>query len=232
MNSQGTAMPINESFQSGQTATAWSSHPSGIGYRRAGTVSGSGSGGGSSTPGNVPMLDSGTANGSDSQELTRVQNYDAGSTENTNVTQAAPTSRRPEDRRRRERGGNESDGRGSASSSSRTTTAAAGSGQGNGDDPAASGGPERDGSDEGEDEEDLEKELRGWGFTDEDLWWLNSFGWTRDDLRSALGELAYNYPYMSKDDVMAAAFESNGVRFARPRPTEPPIRGHLISIQA
>ena len=39
------------------------------------------------------MMDSGTANGSDSQELTRVQNYDAGSNENTNVTQAAPTSR-------------------------------------------------------------------------------------------------------------------------------------------
>ena len=39
------------------------------------------------------MMDSGTANGSDSQELTRVQNFYAGSNENTNVTQAAPTSR-------------------------------------------------------------------------------------------------------------------------------------------
>ena len=64
-----------------------------------------------------------------------------------------------------------------------------------------------------------------WGFTDEDLWWLNSFGWTRDDLRSAPGELAYNYPYMSKDDVMAAAFESNGVEIRTPPPDRAPDQG-------
>ena len=89
-------MAIEEQCQS--SPTRWSSHPSGIGYRRAGTVSGSGSCCSGSTAGNAPMMDSGTANGSDSQELTRVQNYDAGSNENTNVTQAAPTSaqrRRP-----------------------------------------------------------------------------------------------------------------------------------------
>ncbi len=101
----GTSLWLEESYQPGGSHTQWMTHPSGIGYRRssAGVVGGghsggSGSGSGSSgmgppMSGNSPMMDSGTSDGSDADELTRLNSFDTGANENANATQAAPTSR-------------------------------------------------------------------------------------------------------------------------------------------
>ena len=122
VNSAGTSIGLEESYQSGGTPTAWVSHPSGIGYRRPGPATGSGSGGGggggsgssSGIPGNAPVMDSGTSDGGDNAELMRLQTYDTGGNENPNSTQAGRSIARPgggqhhggcEDRRVGERGG-------------------------------------------------------------------------------------------------------------------------------
>src|SRR5579885_1911166 len=102
----GNGLVIEDSDRSVGAQTALVAYPMGIGYRRAGSYSnggsgsGSGSGGGSgsgsgggSTAGNAPVLDSGTSDGSDQAELTRLSSYNTGANENPNVGQAAPTSR-------------------------------------------------------------------------------------------------------------------------------------------
>ena len=100
-NPGGTALWLEESNQSGQTATNWVSHPSGIGYRRgtpgATTWSGSGSHSTSSSsppiPGNAPTMDSGTSDGGVDQELNRLANFLAGGNQNPTSTQPAGTPR-------------------------------------------------------------------------------------------------------------------------------------------
>jgi hypothetical protein len=100
-NSAGNAMTLQEAYSS-RTPNNWVSHPSGIGYRRSvpassgsggGSGSGSGSGGSPAIPGNAPITDSGTTDGSNDQELARLVNFDTGGNENPTSTQTAPTSR-------------------------------------------------------------------------------------------------------------------------------------------
>ncbi len=104
INPTSTGLWLEESYQSSGSPTEWQSHPSGLGYRRSSpgvsggghSGGGSGSGGGGTGPamaGNSPVMDSGTSDGSDADELTRLQSFDTGGNENANTTQAAPTSR-------------------------------------------------------------------------------------------------------------------------------------------
>ncbi len=87
VNSNRNAQDLNESWWSSSSPTAWASQPTGIGYRRSvlassgsggGSGSGSGSGGSPGIPGNAPITDSGTTDGSNDQELARLVNFDTG----------------------------------------------------------------------------------------------------------------------------------------------------------
>ena len=96
----GATFWLEESSESGSTnqPSNWVSHPSGIGYRRVaapnGGSSGSSSGSSSqSSPATPPLMDSGTANGSNSDEAARLANFDAGGNENPTGPQPAPTPR-------------------------------------------------------------------------------------------------------------------------------------------
>ena len=83
----------------------WVSHPSAIGYRRAGLYrasgGGSGSGGGGSGSGGsyiaiaavAPEFDSGMNQGTDQDEMERLENFSQGAQENPTVAQSQPTSR-------------------------------------------------------------------------------------------------------------------------------------------
>ncbi len=75
----------------------WASHPSGIGYRRVAIQSSGGSDGGSggstTIPGNLPLMDSGTSDGRNSDGAARLANFDSGGNENPNGPQPAPAPR-------------------------------------------------------------------------------------------------------------------------------------------
>ena len=102
--SSGSMMILAETSDASRGTTDetnWVSHPSGIGYRRAGYLassSGSGSGSGSSgsytpIPGVSPEFDSGMNTGTTGQELERVTNFYTGAEENPTSAQSAPTPR-------------------------------------------------------------------------------------------------------------------------------------------
>jgi len=95
VNSAGNAINLEEAYSS-TSPTNWVSHPSGIGYRRSVPASGSGSSRSPGIPGNAPLTDSGTTDGSNDQELARLVNFDTGGNENPTSTQTAPTSRAEE----------------------------------------------------------------------------------------------------------------------------------------
>jgi hypothetical protein len=104
-NPGGTSVWLEESFQSGSQPTNWTSHPSGIGYRRSSpgvtTWTGSGSASTSSTgppiAGNAPTMDSGMADGGGGEEMTRLANFLTGGNENPTSTQPGPTARAIQD---------------------------------------------------------------------------------------------------------------------------------------
>jgi hypothetical protein len=76
VNSNRNAQDLNKSWWSSSSPTAWASHPTGIGYRRS--VPGSGSIRSPGIPGNAPITDSGTTDGSNDQEQARLANFDTG----------------------------------------------------------------------------------------------------------------------------------------------------------
>ena len=88
---------LTEQWGAGESPVAWVAHPSasGIGYRRpsAGVASSGSTAAIPASPGNQPVMDSGTSDASDADELNRVENYDTGGNQNPNVTQSAPISR-------------------------------------------------------------------------------------------------------------------------------------------
>ena len=80
------SVSLEEDLGPSGTPTNWQSHPSasGIGYRRAsgGVASSSGHAAIPPSYGNQPIMDSGTSDGDDSEEVNRVSNFDDGSDEN------------------------------------------------------------------------------------------------------------------------------------------------------
>jgi hypothetical protein len=167
VNSNGNALNLNESWWSSSSPTPWVSHPSGIGYRRSvpassgsggGSESGSGCGGSPGIPGNAPITDSGTADGSNDQELARLANFDTGGNENPTSTQTAPTSRAEQQAgvaMAAVFGGGVGFGRGAGNSDSSSSNGQqGGSAPGDGGDPDAGnpwgdGGPDDDGDPDG-----------------------------------------------------------------------------------
>jgi hypothetical protein len=93
VDSNGNALNLNESWWSSSSPTAWVSHPTGIAYRRSVPASGSGSSRSPGIPGNAPITDSGTTDGSNDQELARLSNCDTHGNENPTSMQTAPTPR-------------------------------------------------------------------------------------------------------------------------------------------
>lgn len=98
----GSSIALQE--QGGWGLRTWASHPSAIGYRRRGQfgggVGGSGSGGGGGSGSSVvvipavsPEFDSGMNDGTDGQELERLENFYSGAEENPTSAQSAPTPR-------------------------------------------------------------------------------------------------------------------------------------------
>ena len=88
VSSGGNSLVLQEAYSS-SSPTNWVSHPTGIGYRRPAPANG----GLPANSGNGPITDSGTADGSNDQELARLTNFDTGGNENSTATQTAPTSR-------------------------------------------------------------------------------------------------------------------------------------------
>ena len=99
----GSAIVLEQNLGGSGT---WVSHPSAIGYRRAGLYrasggGGSGSGGGGSGSGGsyiaiaavAPEFDSGMNQGTDQDEMERLENFSQGAQENPTVAQSQPTSR-------------------------------------------------------------------------------------------------------------------------------------------
>ena len=93
----GDAVVLEEGWGGGESPSNWVAHPSasGIGYRRPspGVASSGSQAAIPPSTGDQPVMDSGTSDGSDSDELSRVTNFDSGSNENGGVTQSMPTSR-------------------------------------------------------------------------------------------------------------------------------------------
>jgi hypothetical protein len=98
----GSSIALQE--QGGWGLRTWASHHSAIGYRRRGQfgggVGGSGSGGGGGSGSSVvvipavsPEFDSGMNDGTDGQELERLENFYSGAEENPTSAQSAPTPR-------------------------------------------------------------------------------------------------------------------------------------------
>jgi hypothetical protein len=170
VNSAGNAMTLQEAYSS-RTPNNWVSHPSGIGYRRSvpassgsggGSGSGSGSGGSPAIPGNAPITDSGTTDGSNDQELARLVNFDTGGNENPTGTQTASTSRAEQQAgvaMAAGMGGGVGYGRWagnseSSSSNGGPTQSGGSDGDDDDDDDDDNNGDEGDNDDDGDDEED------------------------------------------------------------------------------
>ena len=85
-------------LEQGVDATGtWTSHPSAIGYRRQGHVTGGSHGGSGSATITImavaPEFDSGMNQGTDQDEMERLENFSQGAQENPTVAQSQPTSR-------------------------------------------------------------------------------------------------------------------------------------------
>jgi hypothetical protein len=77
--------------------TNWVSHPSAIGYRRAGVYAASSSGSHVTIAEVAPGFDSGMNDGTSGEELTRITNFYTGAKENPTAAQSAPTPRAEQD---------------------------------------------------------------------------------------------------------------------------------------
>jgi hypothetical protein len=73
--------------------TTWVSHPSAIGYRRAGVYAAISSGSHVTIAEVAPGFDSGMNDGTSGEELTRISNFYTGAEENPTAAQSAPTPR-------------------------------------------------------------------------------------------------------------------------------------------
>src|ERR1700678_4391536 len=86
--------------QGGGGSGIWTSHPSAIGYRRQGYVTGGSHGGSGSMTVTIaavaPEFDSGMNQGTDQDEMERLDNFGQGAEENPTVAQSQPVSRAQE----------------------------------------------------------------------------------------------------------------------------------------